>query len=434
MGTPLTHPTPAGEDNRTRPPPSERPLIDSRILWLLLLLAAPLTAQEIESDPEITTHTPLRVFLITIDQGDEVWENFGHNAILIRNQATGEAIAWNWGIFDFADVDFIPRFLRGTMRYSMMGMDPDAMPRAYAADNRSIYSNEILLTLEESAALASFVRWNALEENRYYIYDYFRDNCSTRIRDALDLVLGGRLEEIFGEEMTDRTWRWHARRLVQGTLWIDQGLSFLLGTRGDRTITQWEAMFVPMVLMERLEEVVLDRGPLLGPREILFEADRAPTPTEAPTLSLLFPLLGIIGALTFVLLGRSAGRAAKIAFGTLATGWLAFAGALGMILVLVWFTDHVFIHRNVNILLTSPLSILVIPLLLAALTRSERAAGWQGRWAGVGMLIIAVGSLVGVLLQLGVITQGNAEVISVALPVNLGLAVAILRHHREARG
>jgi hypothetical protein len=176
-----------------------------------------------------------RVWLLTMDRGDEVYEMFGHNALLIEDARTGQALAWNWGLFNFEDVDFIPRFLRGTMRYSMGPADPEPFLRSYRRRTARSTRTSIHLTQAQAAELDAFVRWNFLPENRPYIYDYYRDNCSTRLRDALDLVLGGQIAPASGTRPTGRSYRWYSRQLVQVTGWVDQGLSFLLGMRGDRT-------------------------------------------------------------------------------------------------------------------------------------------------------------------------------------------------------
>ncbi|MSR22697.1 MAG: DUF4105 domain-containing protein, partial [Gemmatimonadetes bacterium] len=293
------------------------------------------------------------IFLWTVDQGDHVWERFGHNAILIRDRATGQELAWNWGLFDFNDADFLSRFLRGSMLYSMGPADPGALLNSYVSADRTVYANRILLTQEEAAELDSRVRRNFLPENRNYLYHYFRDNCSTRVRDALDGVLGGLLRETFESRTTPESYRWHTRRLVQETLWIDQGLSFLLGTRGDLPRSEWEAMFVPMELMRLLEEV--DRpsgnsgtggpggaGPLLAPREVLFQGSRPPAPAGPPAFSALWLVLGVGLGGALAGLGRLAGRGrgwARWAVGLGVAGWGLFSAALGGILVMAWFTD-----------------------------------------------------------------------------------------------
>ncbi len=392
----------------------------------------------------------LRVYLLTMEQGDEVWEKFGHNALLVRNEATGEEIAWNWGLFNFQDVDFIPRFLRGTMRYSMGGFPPDLMLQEYVRAERSVWANEVRLTPAQAGALDAFVRWNAQEENRHYTYDYFRDNCSTRIRDVLDRVLQGELEARFADRETPHSYRWHTRRLVQGTTWIDQGLSFLLGLRGDRPRTEWEAMFIPMILMELLEGVQVpnpDRPgemlPLLGPRQVVHQADRPPAPAAPPRFAPWSLLLGVGAAGLLAGLAGSGGvpgrrgtgpaaaqapglaptRARRWSLAILVLGWGLFAGLLGTLLVTAWFTDHVFIQWNLNLFHLSPLTLGVALLLVPSALIPRVASGGVGRGALVLGGLVAAGSLAVALLQgVGVLHQGNAEVVAVALPLNLAVA------------
>ncbi len=406
--------------------------------------------QEPGTDP--APERRFRVHLLTMDRGDEVYEMFGHNALLIEDALTGQALAWNWGLFNFEDVDFIPRFLRGTMRYSMGPADPEPFLRSYQAANRAVYANEIFLTEEEAAELDAFVRWNFEPENRPYIYDYYRDNCSTRLRDALDLVLGGVLHDRFADESTGRSYRWYSRQLVQVTGWVDQGLSFLLGMRGDRPITAWEAMFLPVELMAYLETVEIERedgssGPLLGPRTVLVEATRPPLPDAPPPPSFLLLGLGLVlGGLLAFLAPRAApalssgGRllaegpkGARTGLAMVALAWGALSGALGLLLVLAWFTDHHFIQANLNLAWTTPLAVPLAVLLVTALASPARGLGTLGRWVRACALGVAGPMALVLVLQLvGVWHQGNADVVFVALPANLGLAWAGWRVTRGA--
>ncbi len=382
-----------------------------------------------------------RVYLWTMDQGDVVYEMFGHNALVIVNETTGESLAWNWGLFNFEDVDFIPRFLRGTMRYSMGPADPGRFLQYYREVNRSVFQHEIHLTDEEALALDTFVRWNYLPENRAYTYDYFRDNCSTRVRDALDGVLAGALSHHFRPRETTESYRRHARRLVQRTGWVDHGLSFLLGTRGDRPITEWEAMYIPMVLMEQLEGFTFEDGTgatrtLLGPRETLFQATRQPTPASPPSFAWSWLLGGVVGAGLILLAGtRAGGRAPRVVFLGALTAWGLLAGLLGSLLVAAWFTDHHFIHRNLNLFHANPLHLLLLPLAFLGLVRSGRMGRRALRWSAGVAILIGAASLVGALAQLvGVAAQGNGEIIALALPLNLAFAVALRAHHTSREG
>jgi len=383
------------------------------------------------------------VYLLTMDQGEQVWERFGHNALLIRDHLTGEELAWNWGLFDFEDVDFIPRFLRGTMLYGMGPADLEPFVAAYAWADRSVYANRIHLTQEEAAELDAFVRWNFEPQNREYVYHYFLDNCSTRLRDALDGVLGGLLRDEFFEQDTPRSFRWHSRRLVQGTPWIDQGLSFLLGARGDRPRTEWEAMFIPMELLESLESY--DRPwegggslPLLGSRVTLFESTREPAPEAPASFSALWLVLGLAGAgaLAGAALGVSRGmRGARPALALILVSWGLFSGLLGTLLTTAWFTDHDFIQWNLNLLHANPLGLVLAALVAVAAPGREGFRGTPGRAARWLAFAIAGLSLATALLQATpLLHQGNAEVLAVALPVHLGTAWALARVNRVANG
>ena len=61
----------------------------------------------------------LEVFLMTMGPGDAIWERFSHNALVVRDNRAGTEVAYNWGIFSFSQTDFVPRLLRGRMRYWM---------------------------------------------------------------------------------------------------------------------------------------------------------------------------------------------------------------------------------------------------------------------------------------------------------------------------
>ena len=383
-----------------------------------------------------------QVFLLTIDQGAEVWERFGHNAIRIRDRLTGQDLAWNWGLFDFRDADFVPRFLRGRMLYSMGPAETGAFLGTYRASARSVYSNEIFLSADEAAELDRLVRENFQPNNRDYVYDYFDDNCSTRVRDLLDTVLGGVLFDAFGSGETAASYRSHARRLVGESLWLDQGLSFLLGSRGDAPRNEWEAMFIPMELMRSLEAferpgTTAGRDPLLGPRAVLVDSGRPAAPTAPRGFSPWWLFVGLGGGAFLLGAGRAAARgsvtARRILVMTIAA-WGTFAGLLGTLLLSAWFTDHDFIVWNANLLHLNPLALILAGLLGAGSWREGWEGGAVGRTAAcLALAITLLSAGAGALELLSVYSQGNGEVVAVALPVNAAAAVGLLTATRAGR-
>ena len=184
----------------------------------------------------------LRIWLVTAGPGDAVWERYGHNAIRVLDTATGRDVAYNWGIFDFEQVDFIPRFLRGRMLYMMAPFQSQSMLAAYARVDREVVVQELDLTPAQKLELRDLAERNALPENRDYAYQYFLDNCSTRVRDLLDLVLGGSLRAEFESSPGGVSFRDHIRRLTQDDPLIFTGMDLLLGAPGDRPEVDVEAV------------------------------------------------------------------------------------------------------------------------------------------------------------------------------------------------
>ncbi|HEY0969549.1 MAG TPA: DUF4105 domain-containing protein [Gemmatimonadales bacterium] len=368
----------------------------------------------------------LQVFLLTMGPGEAIWEKFGHNALWIRDPRTGTDVAYNWGVFDFAASDFLPRFLRGDMLYWMEAYPAGPMVEHYVASNRSVWVQELDLTPAQERELLDFVRWNAREENRFYRYDYFLDNCSTRVRDALDGVLGGAIRATTDTVATGTSYRWHTRRLSQEQLPLYVGMDLVLGQPGDAPISAWEESFLPMRLREHLRMVRV-RGPdgaerpLVRAERQLFQATRDAEPAAPRDLRIPFLLLGVAVGVAVAGLAAASARRAGAGAGFVVTGivWSIVAGLAGTIMVLTWTsTSHVFMYRNENLLQLSPLSLALVPL-LPALRRGGRRAMLAAR---VAVLVAGVALLGFALQALPGLDQVNGEIIALVLPIHLGIA------------
>jgi hypothetical protein len=302
-----------------------------------LLLAAAAGAAPLAAQRPATPGDSLEVALVTIGPGQEVWEKFGHNAIVVFDRATGDAQAYDWGRFDFRQESFILRFVQGRMWYSMGDTDAQRVLDYYTRMDRSVWLQELALAPAQKAALRDFLVWNWRPENREYHYDYYRDNCSTRVRDALDRALGGALKARFDGVPTGTTYRWHTARLTSGSPLLYTGLMLGLGHPTDRPISQWEEMFLPVPLMEDLKTVSVTDGtgrdvPLVRMTEQVHRSSRWPEPARPRSLVLPFLLAGaLLGSLLWIL-GRSESRAGWKAFALLGAAWSLVAGLGGLIL------------------------------------------------------------------------------------------------------
>lgn len=384
----------------------------------------------------------LRIWLMTMGPGEAVWERFGHNAIRILDTDRGTDVSYNWGIFDFQQVDFIPRFLRGEMLYTMAPFPTGRMAASYGAANREVLLQELNLTSAERVELRDFVEWNALPENRDYFYDYFLDNCSTRVRDVLDRVVGGQLGKRFRNEPTGTSYRTHTRRLTQVDPLLYTGMDFLLGSPGDAPIAVWEEMFLPMTLRDAIRdfEIVDSAGvarPLVLSEQVLIPTTRDEEVAVPPRWSPWYLALGLLVGALLLGLGRGMGRGdtgnspppvvLRLGFGVFAFGWSLLTGVGGLLLVLVLFTDHQFMYWNESILQFNPLSLAVAALLIPAAVRGRASS----TLVLLSWVVVAL-SLLGVMVALLPLTpQQNTIFILLALPVHLGLAVGISGSRRE---
>jgi hypothetical protein len=373
---------------------------------------------------------------MTMGPGDEAWEKFGHNAIWIRDNVRHTDIAYNWGLFDFNAKDFFPRFLKGEMLYSMGGFDAQATVEVYKQANRSVWASELNLMPAERDELRRFVEWNALPANRNYNYDYYRDNCSTRVRDVLDRAIGGTLRNVTEQAPTGTTYRSHTRRLTQNSLWIYFGTLLGLGHPVDRPITRWEEMFLPVRLMDDLRSITVRDAtgapiPLVKREFTVFQSSRPPEPTRPASNHLLYLAAGLIaGAIPLLLRKRAntGNNAARIGLLLYAGLWNLVVGILGSGLAALWlFTNHVYSYRNENLFQANPLSLLLAVLIFLSLRRhqDQDIAGVEtGRVAR----IVAAFAVFGFLIQIVPgFDQINGEVIALLLPAHVGIAFALAR-------
>ena len=368
----------------------------------------------------------VQVYLLTMGPGDYIWEQFGHNAIWIRDPTSGTDVAYNWGTFDFAAADFLPRLVKGDMLYWMVGLHPGRSLEEYHRRDRDVWVHELNLTPDQRLELVDLLRRTDTDQNRYYSYDYYLDNCSTRIRDLLDQVLGGTIREQVEPLATGTTWRWHARRIVRRKPAAYVGMELALGNPADESINAWEESFLPLRLLDRLRAVTVPdgqggRAPLLLSERRLVESTR-PAPPPAPPFWLpWFLAVGLSLSAVVLTAGRVAesGRGwGRVAAFMAAILWNTVAGLGGTLLAGAWlFTQHTFWFWNENLFQANSLSLLLVLVLLpAALGRDPPRAAFPLAAAVAGL------SLLGLVLQLlPVFAQVNGEVISLALPAHLSV-------------
>jgi len=346
-------------------------------------------------------------WLVTFGPGEVYWERFGHNAIWLREPAVGIDHTFNFGYFDFEQENFFLNFLKGRMIYFSVAQPSVREFEFYRQQNRSIRLQKLDLDSSQYGRLRDYLLHEIKPENRDYRYDYYLSNCSTRIRDALDLALDGALASSTKDQAANLNFRDHTRRLTQMQYWYYLGLEVGLGYPVDRPVSRWDEMFIPMVVADEIAVMTVSgegAGRSLVLQDSMLFTSTATVPTADPESKWLRYLL--LGLLVVAIAWISGKFMPPVWLAGLAHAWLLIGGTSGLVLAFLWlFTDHTVASLNANLLLFNPLVLLgLVPVL--------------NRF---GALVLMGGIVVSFILLVFPNHQYNLDVLAILAPINLAV-------------
>ncbi len=393
-------------------------------VWLWFTAAQ---AVEIQPAPRAPT-----ISVLTFGPGDETFSKFGHDAIWVsdpRQPAERRDWVFNYGTFRFDSPWLIMDFLKGRLSYWLSVSSLDRTLAGYRSANRSVSAQQLDIPPDTARAITAFLYENAKPENAHYRYDYYRDNCATRIRDVIDRHVDGQLA-VAARGPAQLTYRQHTRRLTVDSPFLYFGLDLAMGPLIDQPVTEWEEMFLPAKVEAGLAAATNARGvPLVKARRVLFEAQRPPARETAPGFGWGWLAIGVASGGVLYGLARVRRRWSEM---TLAAGLGLFGGLggiLGSLLLVLWLlTDHDVTYWNHNVL-CCPVWLLALPVLAYDYGRREPRRGiWMARL--VGAATISTG--VALLLQVsGLGRQDTVPALSVFFPMWLGAGLAVWERHQR---
>jgi len=315
------------------------------LLWLLRGL--PVYAQTTDKEGDIT------VSLLTCWPGPEVYELCGHEAVRIRGN--GLDSVWNYGVFDFAQPNFVYRFVKGETDYMVMGYPYPWFYDEYYARGSKVVEQDLNLTQEEARRLRRMLQKESLPQNRTYRYNYVRDNCATRIVERMDSAFG---PVVYTDTVGFPTFREAMRHYHAKYPWYQFGIDLALGVGLDRRITSREEMFVPLVMMRKVSTARLPDGrPLVKESRVanigLKDATLLPTPWFLTPMFWMCILL-VASFMTAIWEWRKG----KI----LRTAYSIFYGAVGIVGIisafLLFVSEHEATSPNLMIVLFNPMQLI----------------------------------------------------------------------------
>jgi hypothetical protein len=288
-----------------------------------------------------------RISLLTCGAGDELYSTFGHSAVRVCDTAQQLDLVFNYGTFDFNEPHFYADFVRGKLNYMLNVTKFENFLFAYEVEQRWVFEQALNLTPEQRQDIFAFLVNNSRHENKYYLYDFLFDNCTTRIRDLLETGCRGQL--VLPDKPLDGrpTFRDLLYPHLRTMPWSKLGIDILLGSRTDRIAAPREYLFLPDFLSEAIAHAELNGQPAAAESRYLFRPDEQPqhsAPVFTPVV-LFFALLIIVAAATF----------AKLPLKGFDAAWFLLLGLFGLFLVFMWTgTDHYVTKANFNLLWAFP--------------------------------------------------------------------------------
>jgi len=282
---------------------------------------------------------------------NELYSAFGHSGIRYQNFEQGLDIFYNYGIFDFNQPNFYTNYVKGKLTYMVGKNQYSFSERYYSNQNRYIKEQILNLSSEEKFFLLDYLENNVKKENRFYPYNYIFNNCSTKIRDVLELAIGEKLK--FNDPPANLSYRSLIDRYLDNYKWADIGIDICLGTKIDDKSSNYDAMFLPEHLFSSLENATV------GDKKLVFET-RINNLDQDQIISRGIISPKIVFSIFLIISLYFSFRQIKYNNKFIYFDSLLFflSGMVGILILFLWFfTDHTSTN-NLNILWAFPLNIL----------------------------------------------------------------------------
>lgn len=401
------------------------------IVWLLAAFAMPSRAIIMQSGPcRAAEGDSLGALLITCTPASEIYQYYGHTALWLQNYTQGLELIYDYGVFDFDSPNFILRFVLGRTDYTVGGSDPGRFFYNWQQRGCTVMADHLMLNQEELHRLAAAVMSDYETEGWTYRYNFFYDNCATRVRDMIEASLDGYI--VYSDSVRPQSLRTIVHEHSKGYDWSTFGQDLLLGAKADKGANRSEQQFAPLVLRETLLgagvmrngglDLLIDntfktaQGYRDADREAAVEADKAKFPSPMACAYVLLALTVVI--IAYELLRRR-------------TLWIydvvlmAVQGLTGCLVVfMLFFSTHPTVDSNWQALFLNPLPLILMYWVI------------KGERAGRPSIYHAVAALIYIIVLAGALPQYLSPEIRLivlslllrSLSLNLRALVGRLRH------
>ena len=304
------------------------------------------------------------VYLLTCGTGTEIYSIYGHSALRVVYAENKRDLVYNWGVFDFDTPNFAWKFAKGKLDY-MLAVEPmKDFLQVYIYEKRYVQCQKLNLSADETSRLIALINENLRPENIKYRYDFLYDDCSTRIRDLIEKSVGRKLLYPPESEAKPPSFRAMVGKYQVPLPWLNFGINLLLGSRTDKGASFRDRMFLPIDLQKELSEAVINRDgkmiPLLQNPDLILDFDPPVVKQQFLTMpAFVFTLfLIIVLIISSLVKNRKLIRLIDIAI------FLAFSTVAVLMIFFNFFTDHLQLRWNLNIIWLNPIIIICLILMI----------------------------------------------------------------------
>jgi len=333
------------------------------MLRKILLILLSVFLLEIHAQENIEEIPQYEISILTIGPGSSLSDAFGHSGIRVIDRVNDYDIVFNYGVYDFNDPGFYGNFVKGRPIYSLGLNSFENFYRNYVNQSRQIIEQKLNLSEYQKKVLVNKLITNSKEENKDYKYNYFENNCSTKIGDIFNVLLE---EEIRNEglnldNINSNSYRKLVYQHVVPNSWGVLGIDICLGSVIDKNITDQDELFLPYNLklyFDKLGNSNIRNGDLVE-TSILFGEYIEYKETSFSPLYVLLILSLIIIIVTFL----DYLRITRNVFLDIII--LLITGLIGLLLVYLWFfSNHIASAWNYNLLWAIPFNLILLFQLL----------------------------------------------------------------------
>ncbi|NLU37256.1 MAG: DUF4105 domain-containing protein [Bacteroidales bacterium] len=299
-----------------------------------------------------------KVVLFSCGPGPELYAGFGHSALWVSDDSLHIDRLYNYGTFDFDTPNFYGKFIRGKLDYMLSVTRASRFIAEYDQRKIAVDGQELMLSPAEKQRIFEFLENNLLPENRFYKYDFFYDNCATRIRDVLVKVVDGKVD--FNTPDQQISFREMLFPYLTHTPWTKFGINLILGLTSDKKATPWDYMYLPDFLRDEFQQATIISN---GTERKLVEEKKQYLPSgldlsnrkmDDPVVVFSLILLVII-LLTYIECKK------KKEFRFVDSFLFGISVLAGLFLLFMWVgTDHIATAKNMNVLWLLPAQLLFL--------------------------------------------------------------------------